>query len=230
MAKIKEIVPYDDFKFWKDIYVPLNVAPKMILYSKGENIGVIFETDSPFYKMFGEIGGVSQFKDWILSGKIAILETEKIITLGKMKKKDVVDVSYDELSFSFKYLNEDGEEETIHIMDHSSSHVVKNIIEKEKDINSKLKYSNNIPTSIFDEDIIELYLDSSNNTTTSKSEIKLLEIPSKKVLSAHKKSIEYTVKFNDFENNIRYVSIKSDILVDEKKDKHLYLEQMFATI
>lgn len=214
---------YDEFKYFKDIYTTLNKLPEMELISRNGVVSFRLHggDDSDFYILRGELYGDTTFLKWLRSGDgVLYLSTDTLSTLGKTLKKNAISVQPSENKFTFEYATKDQGDTGKNTETTLTKFIYKDDLEIGK-IAESLVYTAELPVSAFGRETTEIYLDGASISTASGE--KLLEIPTKKILSIVKDASKCTFAYSDATQFGRYVSIKSS-------NKSMMLEQIFKTI
>lgn len=203
---------YDICKFFKSIYTQLNFAPE--IYFKDNEI--IFNTGSSFYINSGKILVENDFTNW-LKDKNVLISLSDIVELGKVLKKNALEATSDNETFSIRFLTKEGSEKIITFKNNTGN--IKEFEKLEK-YENQLANEETLPTEYFNDDILELFI-KDGKLTTERGQIKLVEIPTDKIKQV--KGGEYHIKYSEDKNGQRYVQITS-------KNNDLELSQLFATI
>lgn len=218
ITDIKKVYP--EFKFFKDIYTSINKTPDIIFHANNGKITfeLINGDDSQYSILYGSFLTIStEFLKWIITSDCKVTATlDDINILAKCLKKNAKTIMADDNTFTFNVITKDGESKSI-------------CFTKEKDIPNlkvsniikQLKYSSELPNSFINKEILMVYL-KDNKISDDENDEKLLEIPSKKVLSSLKNG-KYTIKYSDRIGISKYVMISCT-------NESLCLNQIFATV
>ena len=209
---------YNEFKYFKNIYTTLNRSNYIIFSKKENNVSLDFLNDPAdvFYILRGETSSKTLFFNWIREFNIICkVSLSTLKTIKETLKKEVVSVSWNEESFTFKTVNEG-----ITIFNEPS---LEGLLEKPKDISNILPEKEVITEDFFKDDITEIFEGSNGEISLERTEIKILEIPSKKILSTLKNGKPFIKRIN--QGTRRLVAIEF-----EDEELELSLIQIFATI
>lgn len=215
---------YKEFKYFKEIYTTLNKLPNMEIISKNGVISFRLSggDDSDFFILRGELYGETEFLKWVKQKDgIIKLSTDDISTLGKCLKKNAKSVNGDdEDTFVFAMDGKDDNDNAIV----STVMLFRDPYAEDKKLSKiipLLTSSETISINSFGKEILNIYLDGGKISMTNGK--KLLEIPTKKVLSLIKGAPNCEISYSNPEAKEHYIAIKSS-------NSNLMLEQIFATI
>lgn len=208
-------IVYNEFKYFKGIYTTINKGESIILYSEDNHIKMIFKgcSQSEFFYFIGELKSDTEFLKWIQSGKKIEVSLEDINKISKCLKSKAKAIEYNNDHFDFIM-----EEEIISIKNDESIKINENI----DFVKSLLIHKIDIPEMYLSSEIFKLYIDKNNQITNNINENRLLEIPTKRILSLQKNSPADCL-FSDYIGDKQYVAIESE-------NDSLKLMQIFATI
>ena len=209
---------YNDFKYFKAIYTSLNKADTIKIFADGTSVKfqLLDYKDSEFSKLFGEFPVLStNFMQWCLSSKKSLkFPVAYFVKLAKTLKTNIVSLSFDDNSFTFNFA-EDSNPSSITF----SALPYDDPSQKFFDM---FTYTYSLPNDFTSDDLCRIYL--SNNIITKKSsKDKLLEIPTKKILSLVKDGINSVYMSDEKDGGSRYVGINSE-------NKNLKMMQVFLTV
>jgi hypothetical protein len=212
---------FEVVKYFKSIYTPISSYGEALFCSNGK----FFYERNPHFLMCGEFikDDENNFIKWA-ADKDFILEFSKIDDLRECLKKNVISMSSDS-NFEIKYKEKDSDTEKSFELSNSKMSVeMRTNITKIEEIDKKMKHSSKFSYSSFKErEIIELYLTQDNTVTFDRTDMKLIEVPFKRVISILKES-EITIEFSELESDgKRYVKVSSS-------NGLIKLSQIYATI
>ena len=209
---------YNDFKYFKSIYTSLNKTDTIKIFSDGTSVKfqLLDYKDSEFSKLFGEFPVLStNFMQWCLSSKKSLkFPVAYFVKIAKTLKANVVSLSFDDNSFTFNF-TEDSNPSSITF----SALPYDDPSQKFFDMFTHI-YS--LPNDFTSDDLCRIYL-SDNVITKKSSKDKLLEIPTKKILSLVKDGINSVYMSDEKDGGSRYVGIYSE-------NKNLKMTQVFLTV
>jgi hypothetical protein len=218
----KEI--FEVVKYFKNIYTTINMKDE--IYLVGQDSGAfIYYKDEPYFLLYGKLVDDENnlFLKWIKGKKVA-LKLKDINNLRECLKKNVIDITSDDSEFILKYKDKE-ENEVLFVCKNKSNPIYEKIIEKIEVIESHLTKNLDIRKELLESDVLELYLDTDNKfLTEEKSSNKLIEIPSKRIMSDQKNANRHIIRFSEKdESGRRYVEVSSfsDLI---------NLSQIYATI
>lgn len=217
---------YEEFKYFKGIYTKINLANSIqLIGSKEENrVNIIFVRDSSFSHLFGQLKGETQFLNWIKDGnKTVHLLMSDIISLGKILKKNVVEISFDDKIFIFNYIDSENNSKSL-VIEKDSEEESKIIKKAFFDLEYKFNKKEEIPEDFLKSDIIEIFKDG-ENISKVRNKDKIIEIPKARLNSLIKDEkvfIEYSGK-DDIGSRLVSLSSSSEKL-------GLELHETFRTI
>ena len=209
---------YNDFKYFKAIYTSLNKADTIKIFADGTSVKfqLLDYKDSEFSKLFGEFPVLStNFMHWCLSSKKSLkFPVAYFVKLAKTLKTNIVSLSFDDNSFTFNFLE-----------DSNPSSITFSVLpydDPSQKFFDMFTYTYSLPNDFTSDDLCRIYL--SNNIITKKSsKDKLLEIPTKKILSLVKDGINSIYMSDEKDGGSRYVGIYSE-------NKNLKMTQVFLTV
>ena len=209
---------YNDFKYFKAIYTSLNKADTIKIFADGTSVKfqLLDYKDSEFSKLFGEFPVLStNFMQWCLSSKKSLkFPVAYFVKLAKTLKTNIVSLSFDDNSFTFNFLE-----------DSNPSSITFSVLpydDPSQKFFDMFTYTYSLPNDFTSDDLCRIYL--SNNIITKKSsKDKLLEIPTKKILSLVKDGINSIYMSDEKDGGSRYVGIYSE-------NKNLKMTQVFLTV
>lgn len=212
---------YSEVKYFKSLYTQINKSEYIIFHAKKEGtVYIEFYSPmcTPYYILRGELSGNTEFIKWINQNNIICkLSLEEIKTIKSEKKADCVSIIYDENSFTFKSTD--------------NSITVKNDVSLKDEIETRNIYNSHFITSyillpdFFQDDICEIFLEN-EKPTTKRTDEKVLEIPTKKIMSTIKDINSGELLLDDRTNPIKkFVGLK---FVSD--DLGLSLTEIFATV
>jgi hypothetical protein len=217
----KEI--YEVVKYFKSIYTTINMSDE--IYLVGSDSGAfIYYKNEPYFLLYGKlVDKDNSFMQW-LKGKKTTVTLQDLNSLRECLKKNVVDINTTDFELILKYKNKE-ETEMSFRCENKANPVYENTIEKIRVISKSLTGKLDISQDLLDNDVLELYLNNGNDQLTeSRNDNKLIEIPSKRILSNQKNATEHSVRFSEKdESGRRYVQISSSSELIE-------LYQIYATI
>ena len=227
MTKLTDIkVIYNDFKMLKNIYTALNKSSKIVFIGRDNDVRIIFSREDNFFLLFGEITFETEFTKWLKDGhKAVVMEIEKLKSITDALKKNIISLETSDVSFTFSYISkDDGETKNQVFYNSATSDTIKNESLKIDGILSQLKTKKDIPEAFISDDIFRVYL-KDNELTDERVSDKLLEIPTKRILTFTKNS-RNSIGFSEkMEKGERYVGIFS-----ANEELNLNLSQLFLTI
>lgn len=192
------------FKYIKDINTSINHFGEITCVGNGNEIELYFEANS-FYILYATLKGSNAFIDWGKDKQFAFpLETLK--TISKCLKKNMLAIEYDDTTFSF-CVSENEEETKINLEVITETPENKN---KKEKILKELNKNKDVSVALLENDLFQLFLDSNNEVSEEATEDKLVEIPTKKILSATKNCSRFTVSYSEKVGDFRYVSLESE--------------------
>lgn len=209
---------YNDFKYFKAIYTSLNKADTIKIFSDGTSVKfqLLDYKDSEFSKLFGEFPVLStNFMQWCLSSKKSLkFPVAYFVKIAKTLKANVVSLSFDNNSFTFNFTE-----------DSNPSSITFSVLpydDPSQKFFDMFTRTYSLPNDFISDDLCRIYL--SNNIITKKSsKDKLLEIPTKKILSLVKDGINSVYMSDEKDGGSRYVGIYSE-------NKNLKMTQVFLTV
>lgn len=209
---------YNDFKYFKAIYTSLNKADTIKIFANGTSVKfqLLDYKDSEFSKLFGEFPVLStNFMQWCLSSKKSLkFPVAYFVKIAKTLKANVVSLSFDDNSFTFNFLE-----------DSNPSSITFSALPYD-DPSQKLfdmfTHTYSLPNDFTSDDLCRIYL-SDNVITKKSSKDKLLEIPTKKILSLVKDGVNSVYVSDEKDGGSRYVGIYSE-------NKNLKMTQVFLTV
>lgn len=209
---------YNDFKYFKSIYTSLNKADTIRIFSDGTSVKfqLLDYKDSEFSKLFGEFPVLStNFMQWCLSSKKSLkFPVAYFVKIAKTLKANVVSLSFNDNSFAFNFM-EDSNPSSITF----SALPYDDPSQKFFDMFTRTYYLFN---DFISDDLCRIYL-SGNVITKRSSKDKLLEIPTKKILSLVKDGVNSVYVSDEKDGGSRYVGIASE-------NKNLKMTQVFLTV
>ena len=209
---------YNDFKYFKAIYTSLNKADTIKIFSDGTSVKfqLLDYKDSEFSKLFGEFPVLStNFMQWCLSSKKSLKSpVAYFVKIAKTLKANVVSLSFDDNSFTFNFM-EDSNPSSITF----SALPYDDPSQKFFDM---FTHTYSLPNDFTSDDLCRIYL-SDDIITKKSSKDKLLEIPTKKILSLVKDGINSVYMSDEKDGGSRYVGIYSE-------NKNLKMTQVFLTV
>ena len=209
---------YNDFKYFKAIYTSLNKADTIKIFADGTSVKfqLLDYKDSEFSKLFGEFPVLStNFMQWCLSSKKSLkFPVAYFVKIAKTLKANVVSLSFDDNSFTFNF-TEDSNPSSITF----SALPYDDPSQKFFDM---FTHTYSLPNDFTSDDLCRIYL-SDNIITKKSSKDKLLEIPTKKILSLVKDGINSVYMSDEKDGGSRYVGIYSE-------NKNLKMTQVFLTV
>ena len=209
---------YNDFKYFKAIYTSLNKADTIKIFADGTSVKfqLLDYKDSEFSKLFGEFPVLStNFMQWCLSSKKSLkFPVAYFVKIAKTLKANVVSLSFDDNSFTFNFM-EDSNPSSITF----SALPYNDPSQKFFDM---FTYAYSLPNDFTSDDLCRIYL-SDNIITKKSSKDKLLEIPTKKILSLVKDGVNSVYMSDEKDGGSRYVGINSE-------NKNLKMMQVFLTV
>ena len=209
---------YNDFKYFKAIYTSLNKADTIKIFSDGTSVKfqLLDYKDSEFSKLFGEFPVLStNFMQWCLSSKKSLkFPVAYFVKIAKTLKANVVSLSFDDNSFTFNFTEESNPS--------SITFSALSYDDPSQKFFDMFTHTYSLPNDFTSDDLCRIYL--SNNIITKKSsKDKLLEIPTKKILSLVKDGINSVYMSDEKDGGSRYVGIYSE-------NKNLKMTQVFLTV
>lgn len=209
---------YNDFKYFKSIYTSLNKADTVRIFSDGTSVKfqLLDYKDSEFSKLFGEFPVLStNFMQWCLSSKKSLkFPVAYFVKIAKTLKANVVSLSFDDNSFTFNFL-EDSNPSSITFSALSYDDPSQKFFDM-------FTHTYSLPNDFTSDDLCRIYL-LNDNITKKTSDNKLLEIPTKKILSLVKDGINSVYASDEKDGGSRYVGIASE-------NKNLKMTQVFLTV
>lgn len=209
---------YNDFKYFKAIYTSLTKADTIKIFADGTSVKfqLLDYKDSEFSKLFGEFPVLStNFMQWCLSSKKSLkFPVAYFVKIAKTLKANVVSLSFDDNSFTFNFM-EDSNPSSITF----SALPYDDPSQKFFDM---FTYTYSLPNDFTSDDLCRIYL-SDNVITKKSSKDKLLEIPTKKILSLVKDGVNSVYMSDEKDGGSRYVGIYSE-------NKNLKMAQVFLTV
>ena len=209
---------YNDFKYFKAIYTSLNKADTIKIFADGTSVKfqLLDYKDSEFSKLFGEFPVLStNFMQWCLSSKKSLkFPVAYFVKIAKTLKANVISLSFDDNSFTFNFL-EDSNPSSITF----SALPYDDPSQKFFDM---FTHTYSLPNDFTSDDLCRIYL-SDNVITKKSSKDKLLEIPTKKILSLVKDGVNSVYMSDEKDGGSRYVGIYSE-------NKNLKMTQVFLTV
>ena len=209
---------YNDFKYFKAIYTSLNKADTIKIFADGTSVKfqLLDYKDSEFSKLFGEFPVLStNFMQWCLSSKKSLkFPVAYFVKIAKTLKANVISLSFDDNSFTFNFL-EDSNPSSITF----SALPYDDPSQKFFDM---FTHTYSLPNDFTSDDLCRIYL-SDNVITKKSSKDKLLEIPTKKILSLVKDGVNSVYMSDEKDGGSRYVGINSE-------NKNLKMTQVFLTV
>lgn len=209
---------YNDFKYFKSIYTSLNKADTVRIFSDGTSVKfqLLDYKDSEFSKLFGEFPVLStNFMQWCLSSKKSLkFPVAYFVKIAKTLKANVVSLSFDDNSFTFNFME-----------DSNPSSITFSVLpydDPSQKFFDMFTHTYSLPTDFTSDDLCRIYL-LNDNITKKTSDNKLLEIPTKKILSLVKDGINFVYTSDEKDGGSRYVGIASE-------NKNLKMTQVFLTV
>jgi hypothetical protein len=231
---------FEVVKYFKSIYTFINIKDEILLIGNETNINIYYTPDK-FFVIHGVLfnNNSNEFLKWIKNKRV-ILNLSVISNLKECLKKNVINLIIDDQNFKLEYTNKDGLPEIFvcSVLDNDKIPLdFKNSIEKINYVEKKLGEELPINSSLFENEITEIYLtEGSNlNSTSVESENKIFELPSKRIISLLKNADSYSIKIsgNDLGYDIKIEenspSIKQFIEISSSNDL-IKLSQIFAII
>jgi len=201
---------FPEFKYFKNLYVPLNIAEKITFSAIDGHAMLKFSDDNEYYKMYGELLDTSSmFMQWLLQYiNTVTINYSDIQMIGKCLKKNAIEIEYDSKHFKYKFniQNKDGELEEKEVLLRASN----TVIDFEcQEFDAVLTNSGILTDDYLKGDVCEIYRKDDGTITNERTNEKLLEIPVAKIESLLKNG-NNLFSFSDVNNkNQRYVSITS---------------------
>jgi hypothetical protein len=190
---------YNDFKYFKSIYTQINIDSEAYLIGQKDYVELVYDRASSFYILTGKLFGDIELLKWLKTGKTIKVQIANLVDLGKVLKKNVISIQYDDNTFIYEYKAKDTEE----------------IIKLEFTVCNppsvtNIAYTNQfkLDKKFFESDICEIF-NKDGKLTEERTSDKIIEIPTNRILSIVKDG-ENTICFtNKNELGQRYVSIIS---------------------
>ena len=209
---------YNDFKYFKAIYTSLNKADTIKIFADGTSVKfqLLDYKDSEFSKLFGEFPVLStNFMQWCLSSKKSLkFPVAYFVKIAKTLKANVISLSFDDNSFTFNFLD-----------DSNPSSITFSALpydDPSQKFFDMFTHTYSLPNDFTSDDLCRIYL-SDNVITKKSSKDKLLEIPTKKILSLVKDGVNSVYMSDEKDGGSRYVGIYSE-------NKNLKMTQVFLTV
>jgi len=206
----KEI--FEIVKYFKKIYTEISIKDINEIYFISNKF---FYKKNPHYILYGELlpEEGNKFLEWI-NGKTFLIKLNELFSIKDSLKKNMVNSVITENEFSITYTNKENIEKIF---------LLKNDIVIE-DINSLKTRIDLIDKSIkYHSDLLQIYLNKDNIISKERTDIKILEIPFKRVLSfvkGSKNKIEFT---DELKEGKRYIKLIGE-------NEIMKMIQIFATI
>ena len=209
---------YNDFKYFKSIYTSLNKADTIKIFSDGTSVKfqLLDYRDSEFSKLFGEFPVLStNFMQWCLSSKKSLkFPVAYFVKIAKTLKANVVSLSFDDNSFTFNFLEASNPSSiTFAALPYEDPS------QKFLDMFTQTYFLTN---DFISDDLCRIYI-SNDKITKRYFDNKLLEIPTKKILSLVKDGVNSLYVSDEKDGGSRYVGIHSE-------NKNLKMTQVFLTV
>lgn len=214
---------YPEFKFFKNIYVSLNVSEYCTFRweEKTQKIFLSFSNDSNYYLIAGEISGNTEFFNWLktINGGVSI-SLSSISIISKTLKKNAVSIEFENGNyFIFKYLDkESGNELSIKLEPNKYDNTIDLI---HYNLSTEFELSNDFLKN----EICTIFRNEDGNLTSERTKDKILEIPTARIKSLLKNSKNKLLMSDRDINGNRYVAITSS-----NDEINLSLTQIFKTI
>jgi len=211
----KEI--FEVVKYFKSIYTAVNMADEFYIADNK----IIYKANS-FFIIYGELQNQENnpFIQWV-NGKTTVVKLSDLNSVRECLKKNVKSIETDKDKFLLKYTDKDGNEKEF-LCSNKINAEYQPVTEKIHNIQKSLTSEFKIDSKLFEEELLIVYLDG-HNITTERTENKIVEIPSKRILSLQKGSETYLKISEKDTDGKRFVQISS-------KNELLELAQIFATI
>jgi hypothetical protein len=211
---------FEVVKYFKDIYTTINMGEEVYLFN-----GNIFYKNDPYFLLYGELesNDANEFTKWA-NGKAFTLKLSELNSLRECLKKNVISMNFNSDKFELKYKDK-SDTEIIFSCENKSNANYDEIVKKIKITESTMSKELPLKEDIFNSEILEIYLDdTTNKITTERNKDKLLEVPTKRILSNQKNSLSRSIRFSDKDDSgKRFVRISS-------KSEKITLHQLYATI
>jgi len=204
-------------KYFKSIYTSINNEDEIYISNN-----IFLYKPNPFYIIYGKLQDDSNaFSEWIKE-KSTVIKMSEINNLRACLKKDVISVQPSENSFSLNYTDKDMKN-IFFICTNEINKNYQRVIDKIKDINSKFVKEFSIDDILLEDELFTIYLGEENEITSKPTNDKIIEIPSKRILSIQKNSKKLLKISNKDQDGKRFVQLSS---ITEL----LEICQIFATI
>lgn len=209
---------FNEFKFFKKIYTKIKSAERVLFTSRDNTLFLLFPKNS-FYLLYGEVLFESKFVEWFKNKNINFtVNLDDIALLKSCLKKNVISVSYNDDEFIFEFTDSEGNNKKIAFR--NQENIPKDFdVELISEIEKKLVYKFEIDETYFSDELFKVFLEE-ENLSLNRTENKVLEIPTARILS-YQKTNNNELQFSERNNDTRYVALSSS--GDELKLKQIFL-------
>jgi hypothetical protein len=215
---------FEVVKYFKSIYPIINIKDKVFITNDKSGYAEFYYTVDQFYMMHGRLyknKDSNIFLDWI-GNKDFIIDLKSMSKIKESLKKNIISADIDESTFRINYTDKDGSAQSfVCSTTDSIDSEFKSVVEKINLLNKELGSDIELDKSVFSDEITEIYM---AEGSTSSSQEKVFELPSKRILSLIKNANKHIMRISgELPNGKKLIEISSE-------NDFVRLSEIFAII